>query len=341
MYADAEQGAKIYSSFIQNQPEEVQISSLAEQSPLSRSQIQTQWNSLVASVIEKVAGDNPYLPTILPGQEIPAVEAANFVQGSRGGIDCRPQIFDGVTKTWKLCDTGSMLTVVKKSSEDVVDKSRVLQAVNGSTIKVYGQKEIEIRIGRKTYPILATIADVQQDIIGWDFIARHKLDLLWSDSGLDYFIYDKKAKIKRALKFIALPSGEVPQTSVLLELSKKGASPEVSAFEVASMKQLGEEVSVAKIPAKYRKLIDQFPGILEPSFKDLSTKHGVMHKINTGSAPPSKAKVRPLLANSEKAIKGKEAWDQMVKLGVVERIDPKANSDGGPACTWSRSQTDP
>ena len=99
------------------------------------------------------------------------------------------------------------------------------------------------------------------------------------------------------------------------------------------MKTMGvEEVpdsAVPKLQPKYKKLIDKFPEILQPCFKDLSTKHGVMHKIPTGSNPPSKCKVRPLMPNSEKAIKGKEAWDQMVKLGVVERVDPNANTGWG------------
>ena len=219
-----------------------------------------------------------------------------------------------------------MLTVIKKGPEDKIDKTRVLQAVNGSSIKVFGQKLIEVRVGRKTYQILATIADVQQDIIGWDFITKHKLDMVWSESGLDYYLIDKKSKSKQALRFIAIPAGSSVHSSVQVQ---SPVSSEVSAFEVASMKALGPDEPETKIPPKYQKLINQFPGILEPSFKDLSTKHGVTHKINTGSNPPSKAKVRPLLANSEKAIKGKEAWDTMVKLGVVERIDPKANSDWG------------
>ena len=72
--------------------------------------------------------------------------------------------------------------------------------------------------------------------------------------------------------------------------------------------------------------MDQFPEILEPSFNDLATKHGVTHKIHT-VGPPSKSKVRPLMENSEKAIKGKEAWDQMIKLGVVERVKPNATTE--------------
>ena len=198
-----------------------------------------------------------------------------------------------------------MLTVIRKSPGDRIDRSKVLQAVNGSNIQVYGQKEVEFRIGRKTFSIQATVADVQQDIVGWDFISKYKLDMQWSESGLDYFLIDKKAKVKHALRFITIPAGSSRLASVHFKPGQE--SKEVSAFEIASMRALGSEVPETKIPGKYQKLINQFPGILEPSFKDLSTKHGVTHKINTGNNPPSKAKVRPLLANSEKAIKGKEA----------------------------------
>ena len=60
----------------------------------------------------------------------------------------------------------------------------------------------------------------------------------------------------------------------------------------------------------------------------MSSKHGVTHTINIEpGAKPCKAKVRPLLANSEKAIKGKEAWDQMARLGVIERVKATDNTD--------------
>merc|ERR1711884_412588 len=103
-----------------------------------------------------------------------------------------------------------MVTVIKKSKEDKVDKSRVLQAVNGSEIKCYGQKKVNIQIGRKSYEILATIADVDQDILGWDFIEKHRLNFEWGQFG-DLYIHDRKAKIKQALKYVVLPPGVIPQ----------------------------------------------------------------------------------------------------------------------------------
>ena len=123
---------------------------------------------------------------------------------------------------------------------------------------------------------------------------------------------DRKANTKNTLQFVALPNGEVPQTAFLHSQSQGWhgvASPEVSEFEVASMKLLtSPPSSEVKIQPKYQRLLDEFPEILEPSFNELSTKHGVTHKIQVNpEMPPCRAKVRPLMPNSEKAVKGKEA----------------------------------
>ena len=98
---------------------------------------------------------------------------------------------------------------------------------------------------------------------------------------------------------------------------------------MASMKLLtSPSSSESKIQPKYQKLLAEFPEILEPSFNELSTKHGVTHKIQVNpEMPPCRAKVRPLMPNSEKAVKGKEAWEVMEKLGVVEKIKPNAKTE--------------
>ena len=244
--------------------------------------------------------------------------------GSKG-LDCRPRVFDGISKSWKLCDTGSMVTVVRKTENDKVDDSKMLQAVNGSTIKCYGQKSISVRLGRKTYDVIATVADVDQDILGWDFMSKHKLNIEWDDCG-ELILRDKKADIRAKLKCIALPSGSIPRTALVAELP---VPDEFSSeyFEVAAMKSLPSESTASNhIQAKYLRLIEKYPGIDKPNFNDLSTKHGVTHKIPT-HGPPFKAKVRPLMPNTEKAIKGKQAWDEMERLGVVEKVKPNDNTD--------------
>ena len=153
--------------------------------------------------------------------------------------------------------------------------------VNGSNISVYGQKEVSVRLGRKMYKINAIVADVEQDILGWDFFQKFKLDFIWSKFG-DLQLRDKKAKITADVKCIALPSNAHFRASSIREVAAcVGQSAEEVAFEVASMKVLGAEPEPVPIQGKYKKLIDQFPEILQPCFKDLSTKHGITHKIPT------------------------------------------------------------
>ena len=283
--------------------------------------IQESWSNRIKNQLAAVAGDNPYLPSVSAGEEISALDAVAWVQGSRG-LDTRPKLFDNASKSWKMCDTGSMVTVVKKGQGDKIDKTKILEAVNGSAIKVFGQKEIEVRIGRKSYKINAIIADVDQDILGWDFIEKFRLNFEWNAFG-DLIIHDRKAKIKSTLKCVTVPSGSNRYSSVFDV--HQSSFPEIEAFEVAAMKSLSPEPStVSEVQPKYKKLIEEFPTILEPSFQDLSSKHGIKHKIVT-EGPPCRAKVRPLMANSEKAIKGKEAWDELIRLGVVERV--KADAD--------------
>ena len=143
---------KIYQkAFKINEEEKPVLSSIAERCPIKEVDwgSQQDWNQKVAESIASIVDVNPYLSVLEPGTEVLAVDATSL--GALSGLDCRPKIYDSISKTWKLCDTGSMLTVVKKGQEDKIDKSKVLQAVNGSAIKCYGHKNIQVRINRKTY----------------------------------------------------------------------------------------------------------------------------------------------------------------------------------------------
>ena len=73
------------------------------------------------------------------------------------------------------------------------------------------------------------------------------------------------------------------------------------------------------LPEDYRKLLEKYPNILKPNFKEV--KHSVRHAINTGNALPIRTKARPLLPGSPKAVNGKAAWDEMVSLGIVEKVN--------------------
>ena len=169
---------------IDREEKPVVLASITERCPKQEvdwGRVQSDWSDEVTKCIDSIAEVNPYLD-LSPGVEVLGVDAASWDPSVRG-LDCRPKLFDANSQSWKLCDTGSMITVVRKGQDDKIDVNKKLQAVNGSSIACYGQKEIEIKIGRKPYRIKAVIADTSQDIIGWDYFKKHKLSLKWGDFG--------------------------------------------------------------------------------------------------------------------------------------------------------------
>ena len=145
---------KIYSSLLRQNEEKPRVASLVERCPKS---------FIPPGFKNTVHSDGPRMKIQTqnylwkPGDELHGpVEVA--LASESAVVDCRPKVFDGVSNTWRLMDTGSMCSVVKKTDQDVIDKSRVLQAVNGTSIESYGQKEIHVRIGRKTYSISSELA---------------------------------------------------------------------------------------------------------------------------------------------------------------------------------------
>ena len=107
-------------------------------------------------------------------------------------------------------------------------------------------------------------------------------------------------------------------------------------FEVACMKKLDEESEALPIAAEealkihdpeYAKMIKDRPALMNPSFQKGKPVHGVWHTIDTADHPPSKAKRRPVLANSEKDKMGNKVWDKMLKDGIIEEVQPGSNND--------------
>ena len=78
---------------------------------------------------------------------------------------------------------------------------------------------------------------------------------------------------------------------------------------------------------EYQRMIQKRPQLLDPSFKKKEPIHKVYHRIDTADHSPCKAKRRPILANSAKAEKGKKVWDQMIKDGIIEKVQPSTNTD--------------
>ena len=79
----------------------------------------------------------------------------------------------------------------------------------------------------------------------------------------------------------------------------------------------------------YKKILFGFPDLLKQSFNENVPKNNIIHRIDTADAPPVKSKCRRLVPGSQKEKLAKEAWLELVRLGIVEKVDPAQ------ANTWS------
>ena len=138
-------------------------------------------------------------------------------------------------------DSGAAVTAIPPEPGDVHKPELALKAANNTRIKCYGFKILDIQIGRKRYAIQAAIADVNQPIIGFDFLQKYKLDMAWVDE--DLTLYDKKAQIRAQLHFKAIPSGSVPTPVAVEVMTPECLIPQMDSisFQVDSMKAIGKE----------------------------------------------------------------------------------------------------
>ena len=309
------------------------ISAASRQS--QKAQANLNWNTQMLAAIEIASNVNPYESNLPEGSIIPAVNAMGWRNGVRN-CDIRPRLLDKATGEQRLIDSGSMISVTKKQPQDQLDTTMRLVAVNGSKIDSYGTREVVIKIGRKTYRIEAVICDVKQDILGMDFLDKYKLGFEWDNfDQSELSIVDKKANISQALEIVTVPT-DLQRVHYLSSSADATESKQLQsdrdnnrvAFEVACMKEIGQEKSKSKSIEEqlsvhdpyYIELIKKYPQLLNPNFVKGQPVHGVWHKIETGNHPPFKGKRRPIIADSITAEKGKKAWDQMIQDGIVERV---------------------
>ena len=218
------------------------------------------WDKLVVGVLSIAQHVDPFQSDLAMGETIPAIDAVNWSVGNRN-CDIRPRLLDKSTGKSRLIDSGSQISITAKEPGDKIDNSFRLVAVNGSKIDTYGVKEITIKIGRKTYLMPAVVCDIQQDILGMDFISRYKLNLEWDEfDQTELLIVDKKAQIRAPLTIVTVPT-DIPRVHYLDSMGAKppelltgrqivGPPKEVDndiiEFQVACMKALDQSENKVK-----------------------------------------------------------------------------------------------
>ena len=94
-----------------------------------------------------------FKPEIVP-------EVSSMDQGQDDKFDIRPHILDPVMGHL-LCDSGSMVSAFPPEPGDKPLAGHYLKAANGSKMRCFGYKKIEIKINRKTYPFKIIKAEVE------------------------------------------------------------------------------------------------------------------------------------------------------------------------------------
>ena len=207
-------------------------------------------------------------------------------------VDFRPHITDQLSGMSLLIDTGASASIWPRSNTNQGSTSPPLKAVNGTTIRTFGQNHRTVLLNNRHFTHKFIIADIQTPIIGWDFLAKFHLDLRWRG--------DKCTLVGNKMR---------------AQLSLEGVQTHL--FSLSATTDL-----LADVPATYRALIQKYPQVLKPTFQKSPT-HGIVHHIETGDAPPCHAKVRPIMPGSPKELGGKAALQELEQLGVIERVNPQ------------------
>ena len=274
--------------------------------------------------------DGAQVERISPGDVVSPIIAESHVDGV-DGCDIRPHVKDKKSGQLCLLDTGSFISAVPKGQNDVLQPEVILKAANNTKIPCYGFKEFELQLGRKQYSIRAAIVDINQPILGWDFVRKFKTNMEWFEG--EPTLYDKIAKIRAPLQYVAVAHHSSPSIqSVQTVAESEVALPFIDSiiFQIAAIKSLKEEneEELLKIDPKFQVIINKYPDLLQANFKE-PNKQGISHYIDTGTSAPCKAKPRRLMPGSPREVGGKKAWDELVALNIVEPVEVSAN------CNWS------
>ena len=208
---------------------------------------------------------------------------------SRGLLRWRPHISrllhikDPLTHHRFLVDTGAEVSVLPATSADrrhppLPDRS--LSAVNGSSIATYGTRSLTVSLGlRRRFCWIFVVADVQQAILGADFLHFHRLNV------------DMRAR--------SLVDG-------VTQLSCPATIAHVSATRPS--------VNLTTVPEPVKDLLSSFPSITRPYSAAVPVKHTVEHHLPTNGAPVH-ARARRLAPDRLAAAKAE--FEHMMDVGII------------------------
>ena len=213
------------------------------------------------------------------------VNGVNSVAGQKSD-NFLLHVTDKRTNAKWLVDGGALLSIVPPTPQQRLKgpDSTKLKAANGSDIACYGTLEQTIQIGQQSFTFVFTIADVQQRIIGADFLAHFYLAPNHRD-----------AELLNLQDFSTLPAQHARGCISM------------------SINYVRDEKD-----DPYYKLLETYPEILTPTFRLKDPEHGVKHRIPTDpNLPPIQSRARRL--DTEKLAVAKKELEKLEALGICHK----------------------
>ncbi|GFR81273.1 transposon Ty3-G Gag-Pol polyprotein [Elysia marginata] len=222
--------------------------------------------------------------THIPIQEEPGKRQSGPTVASASAGPYDPQLFltDLNTGHRFLVDTGAQVSVIPPTWFDRHHGQHgpPLQAANGTSISTYGSRTVPLRFNETTYDARLIIADVKRPLLGADFFRRH--NLLVDLNG---------QRLIEADTYLSCPCS-----------TSRVAKTELAPIEHDSN--------------KFRKVLQEFPALLQPTFTSATVKHGVQHHICT-TGPPVYSRA-PRLA-PDRLTAAKKEFIEMEQIGIIRK----------------------
>ncbi|RUS81701.1 hypothetical protein EGW08_010563 [Elysia chlorotica] len=191
-----------------------------------------------------------------------------------------PQLFitDDNSGRCFLVDTGAQVSVIPATPFDKIagPSGLPLHAANGTPIQTYGSRNLQLSFNNRLYLAKLIIADVKRPLLGADFFRNHNL-----------LVDLRGQRLIEADTFLTSPCSV-----------GKSAVTQLAPIEAHSN--------------RFRKILQEFPSIFQPTFSSAAVKHGVQHFIPT-SCPPVHAHSRRL--HPDKLADAKREFLQMEEMG--------------------------
>lgn len=213
-------------------------------------------------------------------------------------------VVDRVSGRRFLVDTGADVSVLPAApTHRRLQACYTLQAANGSTIPVHGQKSLTLNLGlRRAFRWLFHVADVTEAILGADFLTNYRL---------------------------------------LVDVSRKrllDATTNLCVHGIRSAAPSYRKLSFCAPPSAYSAILEEFPDLTKPPDWTRPVKHDIVHHVITEGPP---VHFRPRRLAPEKYTIAKAEFEHMLALGIIRpsssnwasplHMVPKKQATGAPA----------